>query len=1695
MDRTAPAAPTGVTAAGRYCAVEIAWAQGEETDLWTYSVYRADTEDGEYTQIADGLDSLNYLDRSGEIGTQYAYRVRVCDRAGNLSEFSQAVLGTALADGEAPEIATILPEDGSTLGPNGCMLQVLAMDNSALDSVLVEYSTDNATWHQAAKEEDIQEKGKWITCTLTDAEWTDGGTVYVRAAATDAAGNASEPSARTYQMDITPPETASAEAAYSEDGNCVVITWQGMGEPDLAGYLIYRKTSEEGDYQLAGSRGAGDPYELTDEFPAPVAGEFVYRIDAVDNCGNTGGLAVSCPVPEGFGEEGPTAELSCDTAMEAGVAYRFDASASTGEITEWHFDFGDGGESTDDTEDAAFHAYEATGEYTVTLTVTDANGRQDSTARKVLVGEAAILGTISVTVMDENNAGIPGAFVYLDLGDEHETVKTTDGDGAVSFTAAAGSHKIGAIIPGNEWLPAQTRAVVTAGETTNVTVTLTREDLIEGSFDTHQMTFDEIAAAGIDPTDPANRNYVKITLHLRYRSRDYTESFHINLGDWGTDDDGVVINMSDDDDDHRELVIKPIRDYQFSKADISLAVLDVPVGISALKDFFEVRMHIINNASSEFSFLDNTVSLHIPDGLSLMQTYRSEKSAKVSCAEIRGQTQEDFLWILRGDAMGDYRLSADYSGILSGFNTQIGTHFEATDPIHVAGLTGASVTIEIADQLDRDRLYYNVLLENKGDSVLYCPDIETEDDLIRMDLFNAATAERAKRIRYDAISLDELSLSVAPEIDPHVFEPGALLIKQYVTYDEVQYTEKTLELEESSFTLSGDYGIEVTIVEKPLEWFTNYLGIGVKPAYMEESDLQALRNNRDYIYWCMYALRYDSDAVVTLKSKTEEFFIDLFFFMTGHGSLLELFDWNQASEIEALIASAMGITVEKSEAIKDSETVIKWLKGIKKALKEIKFDKVMEEVLGPDYASLDIDIDASELIYQTICLIEEEFPGAMVDFVENGDGNYPAFFTSFMRSTDYYQDHLEEINKLKLDESTWRNVFGGTMTSDGFKTAWQEIGYSITMADLLVKTTKDTYFDLSVAIAAQKHLHSYKLFLDALINGEGGRDGQTKIKRAAEHIERAIDDADSGAMIALENFITEAKYKTVEWAGKKGMKYVKEYFSPSAVLSVVKGGLNIAATLGDAFFNVTKAHDISDNILFLSVMSEDVLHEVDTGAHTDAEIVQLYSYLLQLRRMGESQVAQFGICQEIIPYLADSEELFNAVRKMNIPPEDFAGVRSWQDWRDYTEDRISALGVRLLHKPVYPYGVYLKAPVVTVDYARCETAQRFSDDYMWRDGSQSPWIVCNGGPIPVTPGEEPYVLMVRNAREGAGEERLTAAVLIEPPIDLSETGITITPTETGYRLEFPDNDLTYSYTLSEEIREYEFTDELEVQIPEGSYSCELDAGSEIKYLYLRSAATPEQFASRIWEISLEEVVLGSFVFSPPVNGTVELIGYTGHETHLEIPDTIPQDDGTSLKVVGIGEEALKDNTTVETVWIPQGIATIGKSAFEGCTALTYAAMPESMKTIGNAAFRGCTALSWASLPTGVATIGKEAFKECAGNFKAIVISGSQAEAELKAAGVSCRTAADLPAMLTEIRESAFEGSGFAGAVIPAGCSAIGRSAFTGCGNLHAVYLESGTTEIDPGAFPDQVIVFYVPADSEAGRQLEESGYRVYFSHN
>lgn len=261
---------------------------------------------------------------------------------------------------------------------------------------------------------------------------------------------------------------------------------------------------------------------------------------------------------------------------------------------------------------------------------------------------------------------------------------------------------------------------------------------------------------------------------------------------------------------------------------MSVAYLDIPVGASALKDMFDVRLHILNNASEDFPLLDNEVELHLPEGLSVMEAYNSEPDTSVSIGEIPGQTTETIRWIIRGDECGEYDLSADYSGVLGGFNVPFQARFEASEPLEVYGLSGLTLTIEIPDELDNGDFYFNVVMSNDGQADLYRPRINVGSNLIQSKMYNNFGEDVSDSMQWlvDQTESDFAPVANVSEV-VQVLPAGYRLIQNYVETGETIYTTMEQRLTDYAVDFRNTYGATVKIEVKPLSYFTGALSTEV----------------------------------------------------------------------------------------------------------------------------------------------------------------------------------------------------------------------------------------------------------------------------------------------------------------------------------------------------------------------------------------------------------------------------------------------------------------------------------------------------------------------------------------------------------------------------------------------------------------------------------------------------------------------------------------------------------------------------------------------------------------------------------------------------------------------------------------------------------------------------------------------------
>lgn len=142
--------------------------------------------------------------------------------------------------------------------------------------------------------------------------------------------------------------------------------------------------------------------------------------------------------------------------------------------------------------------------------------------------------------------------------------------------------------------------------------------------------------------------------------------------------------------------------------------------------------------------------------------------------------------------------------------------------------------------------------------------------------------------------------------------------------------------------------------------------------------------------------------------------------------------------------------------------------------------------------------------------------------------------------------------------------------------------------------------------------------------------------------------------------------------------------------------------------------------------------------------------------------------------------------------------------------------------------------------------------------------------------------------------------------------------------------------------------------------------------------------------------LYKFDFSSDNKGLI-FTGLANPETtNVIIPSTY-----RNASIIGIKENALKNNTVVINTVIPDSVTFIGDRAFDGCTKLTTVTIGNSVTSIGYAAFEDCRGLTSITIGSGVTSIGKYTFQNCT-KLTEIHFNGTKAQWEAIEKGVGWR---------------------------------------------------------------------------------------------
>ena len=208
---------------------------------------------------------------------------------------------------------------------------------------------------------------------------------------------------------------------------------------------------------------------------------------------------------------------------------------------------------------------------------------------------------------------------------------------------------------------------------------------------------------------------------------------------------------------------------------------------------------------------------------------------------------------------------------------------------------------------------------------------------------------------------------------------------------------------------------------------------------------------------------------------------------------------------------------------------------------------------------------------------------------------------------------------------------------------------------------------------------------------------------------------------------------------------------------------------------------------------------------------------------------------------------------------------------------------------------------------------------------------------------------------------------------------------------------------------------------------------------------------------------GSFTFANSVlaNASTNTVMYALPSLSGNV--TIPE--GTKA----IGSEVFKDNASITSVLLPEGLVSIGRQAFQGCKGLAgELVIPSTVTSIGQQAFAVCDGLSALNCldPAVAAEIvyGNKAFSNCTGLTEVHLPQGLSIYDALLTACPAV-TAVDLPATVKSLGQ---EGHNFTGmtnlrSVTMPGVTQLGSREFLNCPNLESVDMPSMVT-ISQGAF-------------------------------
>jgi len=1365
VDKTAPEVPSGLTIEETTGLVDLNWDMGAENDIDGYIVYRS--KDGEeYTKIKDNIHSINYIDRNVTPGETYYYKVAVKDIAGNISDCSESISATVTSDTESPEIQSYYPSNGDTIGPSKNLFQIMAQDNWKLDTISVKYSVnDSETLTELINQSGIDNYYKTVSATLPISRFNDGDEVKVVVAARDAMGHEIIDDSIVYVVDKKAPKISNIAVIGDEEK--ITINWTGNGEDDLAGYKLYRKSSS-GNYTLIAQRStvSSKDYKYED-YNVNNNDTYIYKVEAIDRTGNSSSIISE----SAWINISPTinAFYTAETVQEVNVEYEFDASSSFADrsVESYRFDFGDG-TFVEGTQKKVVHKYGETGEYEAKLLITDEYGLSSEFSKSITVQEPQLVGEAKIKIVDSNGVKLSGIPVYFDLDNNSNNKKYTDYDGCVVFNGTSGRYSVGAYCDG--YLPVKQYVVVSANETREITITMVKEPIVTGEFEVNRMTLDEIKAAGINISDPANQHVVRVDLQLSYGKEVVGMNYYTN----GSTIYSGGTTIVDTSEGKRKLSVVSIggngtvgtgtgffgNDTEYSV----VAIMDVPVEASCLKEFFDVKLHILNHADSSFLLSNNVVSLNVPDGMTLMSTNSSSSSSTVRFDKLNGQEQKTITWTLRGDEEGEYNLSADYSATLDQFNEPIEAQFVTDEPIKVYGKSAIKVVAEINKDIMYGGLYFNLGIQNTSEAEMYLPSIDIINSLV--DEYNNTEimiSDEVQKICY-LKKVDVLKARIENDsgyseyIDPNTkiesLSSRNTYFKNYVVYGSVDDNDRLYLVDAiSKFASEEGFEVEIRLVDMDLFDVSNAEekvdSIFSTPSKIEMYSYLLDRNNTNFAYMIqaennekpgniamesLYELgnlvfNLDADLITKddIRDTTRGYILELMKDESFENAVAMKIEDEYTSAAESMFNAVVGTLPKSGQGDKDYSLADTYISNIKETLGNEKtyrsLGKALQEEGEDGFKDRLILLAESSCTAATIQYLKREiYSDEVVDAIDS------AFFDEIKsleycgKAVDYVGDIIEDWNEAN------------------------EVAYQ--------------FYRLSA-------IRTESLALVSIIANDYNINSD--IRKEAAELKEGLED---GFDTQTDLFIQELAKTGATELSKEGIKLILKEIDSSMSLgsglsfSTIYSALKLAFNVLDYTFgwetkyeNVTKLRVLYN--LTLAVRSEvlECQNSALNGSDNNQDFLFALKYLIKLRLLGEKEYVdtvhtedkKLSLNPPSDGSVSNREKIILADMKANYSDisgrthkeliEQIASVESLDAYYLLVRDRILSYRDSLYERNSVVYGLS-DAPLVTINYDSLTTNEEFSGEYEYSFNGEK-WNDCSGSVISLEKRNVGYYLWVR----------------------------------------------------------------------------------------------------------------------------------------------------------------------------------------------------------------------------------------------------------------------------------------------------------------------------------------------------------------